>query len=123
MAQVLPAGEIPIIGKAPALTGFDFLELAVASVEPHACPVRMFQQRQSGAAPVEARVLLDEVIFRHVQVLGEGWDLLCGKGDIAGPSTAGGASLALKNSFHDRERAILRLGRLATPTARPAFHG
>ena len=104
------------------MTGFDFLELAVASVEPHACPVRMFQQRQSGAAPVEARVLLDEVIFRHFQVLGEGRDLLCGKGDIAGPSTAGGASLALKNSFHDRERAILGLGRLATPTARPAFH-
>jgi hypothetical protein len=68
-------------------------------------------------------VLLDEVIFRHVQVLGEGRDLLRGKSDVAGPSTAGGASLALKNGFHDRERAIPWLGRLVAPTARPAFHG
>ena len=105
------------------MTGFDFLKLAVASVEPHACPVRMFQQRQSGAAPVETCVLLDEVIFCHVQVLGEGWDLLCGKIDIAGPSTAGGASLALKKGFHDRERALPGLGCHAASTARPAFHG
>ena len=46
-------------------------------------------------------MLLDEIIFRHFQVLGEGGDLLRGKSDIAGPSTAGGASLALKNGFHD----------------------
>lgn len=105
------------------MTGFDLLELAVAPVEPHACPVRMFQQRQSGATSVEARVLLDEVIFRHFQVLGEERDLLCGKIDIAGPSTAGGASLALKNSFHDRERAISGLGCYAASTARPAFRG
>ena len=105
------------------MTGFDLLELAVASVEPHACSIRMFQQRQSGATPVEAGVLLDEVIFRHVQVLGEGRDLLRGKSDIAGPSTAGGASLALKNGFHDRERAIPGLGCRAAPTARSAFHG
>ena len=57
------------------------------------------------------------------EVLGEGWDLLCGKGDIAGPSTAGGASLALKNGFHDREWAIPGLGCHAAPTARSAFHG
>jgi hypothetical protein len=105
------------------LTGFDLLELAVTPVEPHACPVWMFQQGQSGAIPIEARVLLDEIIFRHVQVLGEGGDLLRGKSDIAGPSTAGSASLALKNGFHDRERAIPRWGRLAASTARRAFHG
>jgi hypothetical protein len=57
-------------------------------------------------------VLLDEIIFRHFQVLGEGWDLLRGKSDIAGPSTAGGASLALKNRFHDQERAIPQWGGL-----------
>ena len=68
-------------------------------------------------------MLLDEIILRHFQVLGEGGDLLRGKSDIAGPSTAGGASLALKNGFHDRERAIPWLGRLAAPTARPTFHG
>jgi hypothetical protein len=29
----------------------------------------------------------------------------------------------LINGFHDRERAIPWLGRLAAPTARPTFHG
>ena len=89
-----PAGEVPIVRKGTALRGLHGLEAAVATFEPFAGVVGLFQKREPAAVGAQPRVAVDEVLLGHPDVCGDGGDFVGVHADDAGPAAAVRAALA-----------------------------
>ena len=96
-----PAGEVPDVGKADALRGFDGLHGAVATFEKDALVVggaagggAFVEQRETVARGAQAGVTLDESVLAQAEMAGERGDLGGAHFHLPRPAAAGGAALA-----------------------------
>ncbi len=94
LADIAPAREVPGVGKATALVGFDGLDLAILTVEEDAGAVGLVDEGEATAVGAEAGIFFDEEVLLHFKERGDGADLGIADFDIARPATAVGASFA-----------------------------
>ena len=94
MADIAPAREVPGVGKATALVGFDGLDLAILAVEKDAGAVGLIDEGEATAVGAESGIFLDEEVLFHFKERGDGADLGIADFDIARPATAVGATFA-----------------------------
>ena len=94
MADIAPAREVPGVGKATALVGFDGLDLAILAVEKDAGAVGLIDEGEATAVGAEAGIFFDEEVLLHFKERGDGADLGIADFDIARPATAVGATFA-----------------------------
>ena len=67
LADIAPAREVPGVGKAAALVGFDGLDLAILAVEKDAGAVGLIDKGEATAVGTEAGVGSDELGLLHFQ--------------------------------------------------------
>ncbi len=65
MADIAPAREVPGVGKATALVGFDGLDLAILAVEKDAGAVGLIDKGEATAVGTEAGIFFDEEVLFH----------------------------------------------------------
>ena len=94
------AGEVPEVGELAALERLDWLNSAIVAVEKDALPVGFILEGESATIDGEAGVLLDEIVLGKVAKAGNAGDFRLAEADLAGPPTAGGATLALVEDRH-----------------------
>ena len=94
MADIAPAREVPGVGKATALVGFDGLDLAILTLEKDAGAVGLIDEGEATAVGAEAGIFFDEEVLLHFKERGDGADLGIADFDIARPAAAVGASFA-----------------------------
>ena len=98
LAQLIPAGETPCLGKIFALLRFDGLQNASFGfiIIIHTGTILFFHQRQRFPVRSKNSMIPDEVIFRDVEKLSDCGDLLFGNSDRTFPLAAGSAAFTLK---------------------------
>jgi len=94
LADIAPAREVPGVGKATALVGFDGLNLAILTVEEDAGAIGLIDEGEATAVGAEAGVFFDEEVLFHFEERGDGADFGITDFDIARPAAAVGASFA-----------------------------
>jgi len=94
LADISPAREVPGVGKATALVGFDGLDLAILAVEKDAGAVGLIDEGEATAVGAEAGIFLDKEVLLHFKERGDGADFGIADFDIARPATAVGATFA-----------------------------
>ena len=94
MADIAPAREVPGVGKATALVGFDGLDLAILAVEENAGAVGLIDKGEATAVGAESGIFLDEEVLLHFKERGDGADFGIADFDIARPAAAVGAAFA-----------------------------
>ncbi len=94
MADIAPAREVPGVGKATALVGFDRLDLAILTFEEDAGAVGLVDEGEATAVGAEAGIFFDEEVLLHFKERGDGADLGIADFDIARPAAAVGTSFA-----------------------------
>ena len=67
MADIAPAREVPGVGKATALVGFDGLDLAILTVEEDTGAVGLIDEGEAAAVGAEAGIFPDELGLLHFQ--------------------------------------------------------
>jgi len=116
-ADFAPGGEVPGVGEAGALAGFDGLDAAVAAFEEDAGVVGgavgvrgAINEGEAVALGAEDGEALDEVVLGKAEVGGDGGGLVGIDLDEAGPAAAMGAALALIMNFlgHGLRRSLTR---------------
>ena len=71
-ADVTPAGEVPCIRKPTALVGLHGLYGAISAVQKNTRFIGLVDESESIAAGTQARVTLNELVFRESQKFGYG---------------------------------------------------
>ena len=94
MADIAPAREVPGVGKATALVGFDGLDLAILTVEEDAGSVGLIDKGEATAVGAETGIFFDEEVLFHFKERGDGTDFGIADFDIARPAAAVGAAFA-----------------------------
>jgi len=94
LADIAPAREVPGVGKAAALVGFDGLDLAILTVEEDAGSVGLIDKGEATAVGAEAGILFDEEVLLYFEERGDGADFGIADFDVARPATAVGATFA-----------------------------
>ena len=94
MADIAPAWEVPGVGKATALVGFDGLDLAILAVEKDAGAVGLIDKGEATAVGAETGIFLDEEVLFHFKERGDGADFGIADFDVARPAAAVGAAFA-----------------------------
>lgn len=94
LADIAPAREVPGVGKATALVGFDGLDLAILTLEKDAGAVGLIDKGEATAVGAEAGIFFDEEVLFHFKERGDGTDFGIVDFDIARPATAVGAAFA-----------------------------
>ena len=94
MADIAPAREVPGVGKAAALVGFDGLNLAILAVEEDAGAVGLIDEGEATAVGAETGIFFDEEVLFYFEKRGDGADFGIVDFDIARPAAAVGASFA-----------------------------
>ena len=94
LADIAPAWEVPGVGKATALVGFDGLDLAILTVEEDTGAVGLIDEGEAAAVGAEAGIFLDEEVLFHFEERGDGADFGIADFDIARPAAAVGAAFA-----------------------------
>jgi len=94
LADIAPAREVPGVGKATALVGFDGLDLAILAVEKDAGAVGLIDKGEATAVGAEAGIFFDEEVLFYFKERGDGADFGIADFDIARPATAVGAAFA-----------------------------
>jgi len=94
LADIAPAREVPGVGKATALVGFNGLNLAILTVEKDAGAVGLIDKGEATAVGAEAGIFFDEEVLFYFDEGGDGADLDITDFDIARPAAAVGASFA-----------------------------
>ena len=102
LAHLAPTWEVPGVGEAATLLGFDGLNTALLAFEEDAGPVGLIDQGEAAAVGAKAGVGSDEFGFLHFQEGGNGGDLFFRDFYVPWPATAVGAALAkiFWGSFH-----------------------
>lgn len=102
MADFAPTGEVPCVGKAAALGGFDGLNLAILPIKEDAGAVGLIDQGKTTTVGAKAGVGSDELGLLYFQKRGDGGDLFFGNFYVPWPPAAVGAALAkiFRGSFH-----------------------
>jgi len=102
LADFAPTGEVPCVGKAAALGGFDGLNLAILPIQEDAGAVGLIDQGKTTTVGAKAGVGSDELGLLYFQKRGDGGDLFFGNFDVPWPAAAVGAALAkiFRGSFH-----------------------
>ena len=102
LADFAPTGEVPCVGKAAALGGFDGLNLAILPIKEDAGAVGLIDQGKTAAVGAKAGVGSDELGLLYFQKRGDGGDLFFGNFDVPWPAAAVGAAFAkvFGGSFH-----------------------
>ena len=102
LADFAPTGEVPCVGKAAALGGFDGLNLAILPTKEDAGAVGLIDQGKTTTVGAKAGVGSDELGLLHFQKRGDGGDLFFGNFDVPWPAAAVGAAFAkvFGGSFH-----------------------
>ena len=102
LADFAPTGEVPCVGKAAALGGFDGLNLAILPIQEDAGAVGLIDQGKTTTVGAKAGVGSDELGLLYFQKRGDGGDLFFGNFDVPWPAAAVGAALAkvFGGSFH-----------------------
>ena len=94
LADIAPAREVPGVGKAAALVGFDGLDLAILTLEKDAGAVRLIDEGEATAIGAESGIFFDEEVLLHLKERGDGGDLFFRDLYVPWPATAVGASFA-----------------------------
>ena len=94
LADIAPAREVPGVGKATALVGFDGLDLAILTFEEDAGAIGLIDEGEATSVGAEAGVFFDEEVLFHFEERGDGADFGIADFDIARPAAAVGASFA-----------------------------
>ena len=94
LADIAPPREVPGVGKATALVGFDGLDLAILTLEKNAGAVGLIDEGEATAVGAEAGIFFDEEVLLHFKESGDGADFGIADFDIARPATAVGAAFA-----------------------------
>lgn len=94
LADIAPAREVPGVGKATALVGFDGLNLAILTVEKDAGAIGLIDEGKATAVGTEAGIFFDEEVLLHLKERGDGADFGIADFNIARPATAVGATFA-----------------------------
>jgi len=94
LAHLAPTGEVPGVGKAATLLGFDGLNAALLAFKEDAGSVGLIDQREAAAVGAKAGVGSDEFGFFHFQEGGNGGDLFFSDFYVSWPATAVGAPFA-----------------------------
>ncbi len=102
LADFAPTGEVPCVGKAAALGGFDGLNLAILPIKEDAGAVGLIDQGKTTTVGAKAGVGSDELGLLYFQKRGDGGDLFFGNFDVPWPAAAVGAAFAkvFGGSFH-----------------------
>ena len=102
LADFAPTGEVPCVGKAAALGGFDGLNLAILPIQEDAGAVGLIDQGKTTTVGAKAGVGSDELGLLYFQKRGDGGDLFFGNFDVPWPAAAVGAAFAkiFGGSFH-----------------------
>lgn len=102
LADFAPTGEVPCVGKAAALGGFDGLNLAILPIQEDAGAVGLIDQGKTTTVGAKAGVGSDELGLLYFQKRGDGGDLFFGNFDVPWPAAAVGATFAkiFGRSFH-----------------------
>ena len=102
LADFAPTGEVPCVGKAAALGGFDGLNLAILPIKEDAGAVGLIDEGKATTVGAKAGVGSDELGLLYFQKRGDGGDLFFGNFDVPWPAAAVGAALAkiFRGSFH-----------------------
>lgn len=102
LADFAPTGEVPCVGKAAALGGFDGLNLAILPIKEDAGAVGLIDQGKTTTVGAKAGVGSDELGFFDFQKRGDGGDLPFRDFYVPWPPAAVGAALAkiFRGSFH-----------------------
>jgi len=94
LADIAPAREVPGVGKATALVGFDGLNLAILTVEKDAGAIGLIDEGKATAVGTEAGIFFDEEVLLHLKERGDGGDLFFRDLYVPWPAAAVGASFA-----------------------------
>lgn len=113
LANLLPAGEVPLVGKATALLGFDRVDSARFTVEHDTLVIFFFDQRKTISVHPETGVLIDKRLGLHTEELGDFFNLIIFYTYVARPFTAGGAAVALIPDVGHFVRSQLSGGRVS----------
>ncbi len=102
LADFAPTGEVPCVGKAAALGGFDGLNLAILPIKKDAGAVGLIDQGKTTTVGAKAGVGSDELGLLYFQKRGDGGDLFFGNFYVPWPAAAVGAAFAkiFGRSFH-----------------------
>jgi len=102
LADFAPTGEVPCVGKAAALGGFDGLNLAILPIKEDAGAVGLIDQGKTTTVGAKAGVGSDELGLLYFQKRGDGGDLPFRDFYVPWPPAAVGAALAkiFRGSFH-----------------------
>ena len=111
LADFAPTGEVPGVGKAATLVGFDGLDLAILAVEKDAGAVGLIDEGKTTTVGAKAGVGSDELGLLYFQKRGDGGDLFFGNFDVPWPAAAVGATFAkVFGGFHLPERLRPQMG-------------
>jgi len=111
LADFAPAGEVPCVGKAAALGGFDGLNLAILPIKENAGAVGLIDQGKTTTVGAKAGVGSDELGLLYFQKRGDGGDLFSGNFYVPWPAAAVGAAFAkVFWGFHLSERLRPEMG-------------
>ena len=94
MADIAPAREVPGVGKATALVGFDGLDLAILAVEKDAGAVGLIDEGEATAVGAEAGIFFYEEVLFYFKERGDGGDLFFRDLYVPWPAAAVGAAFA-----------------------------
>ena len=94
LADFAPTGEVPCVGKAAALGGFDGLNLAILPIKEDAGAVGLIDQGKTTTVGAKAGVGSDELGLLYFQKRGDGGDLLFRDFYVPWPAATVGAALA-----------------------------
>jgi len=100
LAYLFPTGKVPSVRKIDALLRFNRLHSTILPLKKNAFAVGFFFQCQPTPVLAQTSEFLDELDFRDSLEAGQTRDFSIGQDDLAGPSTAGRASLTLVKNWH-----------------------
>ena len=102
LADFAPTGEVPCVGKAAALGGFDGLNLAILPIKENAGAVGLIDQGKTTTVGAKAGVGSDELGLLYFQKRGDGGDVFFGNFDVPWPAATVRAALAkiFRRGFH-----------------------
>jgi hypothetical protein len=94
VADVAPAGEVPFVGEASALTWLYWVDATGVAFEHDTFVVGFLDERETLPIGAESRVLLQKRLLGDAKKIGHAWNVFVFEAHIAGPFAAGGAALA-----------------------------